>query len=229
MTTFELWSAIERGEVAAWMRVWREGLECWTPLGELPELQWAVANANRMAAKTAIAPAPSLETATPEPTPESPLSEPLPPQAITPEPIAPVAKQTTKDTARAVSRLSRGAVPESEPAPVSEARPKVPASRWVLAGSAVASLAIAAALLHATLPSARSTDPRSVSAAELPKVTQPADPPAGAHPSPPSPLPETSPEAETALAEPQAPSGPPAARREDRGQRRMSRSGRRAR
>jgi hypothetical protein len=43
MTTFELWEALERGHVLAWMRVWREGMECWTPVGEISEFAWAIA------------------------------------------------------------------------------------------------------------------------------------------------------------------------------------------
>ena len=43
MTTFELWEALERGEVLAWMRVWREGMECWTPVGEIADFAWALA------------------------------------------------------------------------------------------------------------------------------------------------------------------------------------------
>lgn len=44
MTTFELWEALERGQVLAWMRVWREGMECWTPVGEIAEFAWAIAS-----------------------------------------------------------------------------------------------------------------------------------------------------------------------------------------
>jgi hypothetical protein len=43
LTTFELWEALERGHVLAWMRVWREGMECWTPIGEIAEFTWALA------------------------------------------------------------------------------------------------------------------------------------------------------------------------------------------
>jgi hypothetical protein len=43
MTTFELWEALERGQVLTWMRVWREGMECWTPVGEIAEFAWAIA------------------------------------------------------------------------------------------------------------------------------------------------------------------------------------------
>jgi hypothetical protein len=44
LTTFELWEALERGKVLASMRVWREGLECWTPVGEIAEFSWAAAS-----------------------------------------------------------------------------------------------------------------------------------------------------------------------------------------
>ena len=43
MSTFDLWEALERGQVLAWMRVWREGMECWTPVGEIPDFAWAIA------------------------------------------------------------------------------------------------------------------------------------------------------------------------------------------
>jgi hypothetical protein len=46
MSTFELWEALERGQVLASMRVWREGLECWTPVGEISDFACAVAAAS---------------------------------------------------------------------------------------------------------------------------------------------------------------------------------------
>jgi hypothetical protein len=42
MTTFELWAGIEQGRVSPEVRVWREGLECWTRVDHLPELGWAL-------------------------------------------------------------------------------------------------------------------------------------------------------------------------------------------
>jgi hypothetical protein len=45
MTTFELWTSVERGDVPAETRVWREGMECWTSIGRLPEFSWAVPGA----------------------------------------------------------------------------------------------------------------------------------------------------------------------------------------
>jgi hypothetical protein len=38
MCTSDLTAAIERGDVTQVMRVWRMGLEAWTPVHELPEL-----------------------------------------------------------------------------------------------------------------------------------------------------------------------------------------------
>jgi hypothetical protein len=38
MESSELCAAIDRGEVTPTMRVWREGLPCWTPVEDLPEL-----------------------------------------------------------------------------------------------------------------------------------------------------------------------------------------------
>jgi hypothetical protein len=55
MTTFELWEALERGQVVASMRVWREGLECWTPVGEIPDFSWAVASTPEPPTDTPVA------------------------------------------------------------------------------------------------------------------------------------------------------------------------------
>lgn len=38
MDDAELWDALDRGEVSREMRVWRSGLEGWTPVEDLPEL-----------------------------------------------------------------------------------------------------------------------------------------------------------------------------------------------
>jgi GYF domain 2 len=42
MTTFELWLAIASGQIPADVRVWREGLECWTEVERVPELACAL-------------------------------------------------------------------------------------------------------------------------------------------------------------------------------------------
>lgn len=41
MTTFELWLAVAKGEVGPLSRVWREGMDGWRRLGQLPELACA--------------------------------------------------------------------------------------------------------------------------------------------------------------------------------------------
>ncbi len=41
-STFALWTAIERGEVGGNMLVWREGMECWTPVNRVGELAYAI-------------------------------------------------------------------------------------------------------------------------------------------------------------------------------------------
>jgi hypothetical protein len=43
MSLVELWIAITQGEVAPDARVWREGMECWTRVDAMPELQCALA------------------------------------------------------------------------------------------------------------------------------------------------------------------------------------------
>ena len=42
LSTFDAWSAIARGQVRGVTFAWREGLECWTPVEELPELACAL-------------------------------------------------------------------------------------------------------------------------------------------------------------------------------------------
>lgn len=42
MTTFELWLAIASGQVERDVRVWREGLECWTEVEQVPDLACAL-------------------------------------------------------------------------------------------------------------------------------------------------------------------------------------------
>jgi hypothetical protein len=76
MTTFELWEALERGEVLAWMRVWREGMECWTPVGEIADFAWALASV------PTPAPAPLPEPELPADAHTGPLSTPT----VTPDP-----------------------------------------------------------------------------------------------------------------------------------------------
>jgi hypothetical protein len=42
MSTVTLWRALELGELPHSTRVWREGLECWTPAGEVKALGWTI-------------------------------------------------------------------------------------------------------------------------------------------------------------------------------------------
>jgi hypothetical protein len=92
LSTFDLWEALERGQVLAWMRVWREGMECWTPVGEIPEFAWAIAGTPRPPAEPEALPEPDppaeartgplhAPTVTVEPPPESavrPIAAPVP-------------------------------------------------------------------------------------------------------------------------------------------------------
>lgn len=126
MSTFELWAAIERAEVAPWMRVWREGMECWTAAGELIELSWAVAGT----------PQTSVEA----------TSGPLPPPL---EPPCEAPRQISGAPALAPPPPSPQPPPRA-PATTPLHRPIPPrAGRWVAAGSLVAATAIAAAFFVA--------------------------------------------------------------------------------
>lgn len=42
MSTVALWRALELGELPHSTRVWREGLECWTPAGDVKALGWTI-------------------------------------------------------------------------------------------------------------------------------------------------------------------------------------------
>lgn len=80
LSTFELWEALEGGQVQAWMRVWREGMECWTPVGEIAEFAWALAQTPGLdAAPVAHAPPPA-EPAVTSPPPRA-SEVPAPPQS----------------------------------------------------------------------------------------------------------------------------------------------------
>jgi hypothetical protein len=116
MTTFDLWEALERGEVVAPMRVWREGMECWTPIGDIAEFAWAIAG-----------------TPPPPPEPETLPSSAPPPEAVLtplPFPTDPVAPPP----ASAIRPVT------------SPARRKLPDARWLALGSAVALAAVLSAI-----------------------------------------------------------------------------------
>ena len=59
-TTFDLWKAIEKGEVRGSMLVWREGMECWTAVEHVGELVCALERAPSQVP-------PLVPEATPEP------------------------------------------------------------------------------------------------------------------------------------------------------------------
>lgn len=258
MTTFELWEAIEHGDVAPRMRVWREGLECWTAVGDLPELQWAVASAPAPVGAEVAAPAAAraandgaapaaLEAARPEPALEALTPQP----ALTPAPeaSAPVTRRPLSEApARAVSRQrSRGSLAEpldeATPTPTTTMAPPLRqprrGGRWVFAGSAVASVAIAFALLGTATPPASPAPepPAAARAARLGAASVRGDAPMGDPPA--SPLPGSSELASTRLPRDEAldaasltdpfaaPPVRPAGHREERGQRRQPRGGRR--
>ncbi|UQA61498.1 DUF4339 domain-containing protein [Polyangium aurulentum] len=44
LTTFDLWMALARGELSRKTRVWRDGMDAWTPVEDIPELALAVAD-----------------------------------------------------------------------------------------------------------------------------------------------------------------------------------------
>lgn len=209
MTTFELWAALEDRAVLPSARVWREGMECWTPVRDLPELRWASANdvpASKVAPKQPD-PTPTASPPAIEETP-APAEPTLTQQAATPAPPPDAPRDLP---ARAISR------PTSRPS-VAPASPRFASSgaRWLFAGSVVAALAIGLALLRAP----------SAAPIEEPHASVAAPLQAAVSPIPVSPGGARTPEvvADPPAAEPQT----PAVRREERGQRRLPRGGRRA-
>jgi hypothetical protein len=271
MSTFELWGALERADVAPWMRVWREGMECWTPAGELMELSWASAGT----------PQPAVESETLE---VEATTGPVPMLAESPAPreVSRVPKEGSREVWRAsregsrdASRASaqreaspevprapregslapapapvqRGASPEGSRAPA-PSHVQQRAARWVGAGSLVAAVAIAAAFFVAAGGGAEAPAERASvgSLAEAPapvraSVGSLAEAPAeraslGSLAEAPAPLRAHRAAGLSAptstLTEPTEPTvddpprPEPAARREERGQRRLPRGGGRA-
>jgi hypothetical protein len=191
MSTFDLWSAIERADVAPWMRVWREGLECWTPVQDLPELHWATHAGALASLDDSPYAAAAPELLPPERTPANEAREEARPGRTLPGLAAPEPRDSIATPAPTVAA----------PAPVAEA---TRAARWLAAGSTVAALSIGAALLHLAGPLSLAA-PAVAPAAAAPAL---AAPPA---------------------AEPTEPTEiRPPAHREERGQRRLPRGGRRA-
>jgi len=103
MSTIGLWTALETGALPPETRVWREGMECWTPACQVRELRWTLSRPN-----------PLVE----EPTaPGEPGAADLVSVALTPAEIGAVAQRT-----------AAGAAPVSEPPPAStrERRSELP-------------------------------------------------------------------------------------------------------
>ncbi|WP_437952122.1 hypothetical protein WME98_16250 [Sorangium sp. So ce296] len=80
MSTVALWRALELGELPHSTRVWREGLECWTPAGDVKALGWTVSQPPPRDE------APALSAAGEGPESTGPLSF-----ALTPDHLRPVA------------------------------------------------------------------------------------------------------------------------------------------
>ena len=141
-TTFDLWAAIEQGEIGGSMLVWREGMECWTPVARVGELSCALE-----AAPLAFEQSPEPAEATTNPEVRRPPIE------------AEAEAEAEADPPRISSRRQ---------VPVRAAN--AGGGKWVALGSAVAASAIAAAMLTTFLaqPAAsESTRTREVVAASV--------------------------------------------------------------
>jgi hypothetical protein len=151
MDTFELWAALDRGDVRSEMRVWREGMECWTPIGRVPELALALSSAS---------------SRTPEPVAfdaawDGPLSSKVPITLLPPDlrdfepPFTPPRDEPRPRLETLVSgpqqsgweRISEKILPPPT-------RKRASAHFWVALGSAVAATAITAAVISAEPPRA---------------------------------------------------------------------------
>lgn len=149
-STFALWTAIERGEVGGNMLVWREGMECWTPVNRVGELAYAIAPVRP------TVPEPSLEDtleASPEASPEA-------------------AEATTNpELRRRFPVASPPRIASRRQVPVRGGGP------WIALGSAVAVSAISAAALTTFLaprPVPESSGARGRAAAPVIHVMEPA-------------------------------------------------------
>jgi hypothetical protein len=153
MDTFELWAAIDRGDVNSAMRVWREGMECWTPIKQLPELAVALTTASSRTPEpiTLQMPpkAPAFPILLPAPMPAPQLDEVRPPMNTL------ISGPRTSGWERLSQRIL--------PAP---SRGRARTQAWVALGSAMAATAITAALISTASPRASiSPDARAASAA----------------------------------------------------------------
>lgn len=233
MDTFELWAAIDRGDVSASMRVWREGMECWTPVGQVSELALALNTASSRTPEPvtlhAVPSAPSF--------PELPAAPP-PSDEVRP----PLSTLVSGPRTSGWERLSQKILP-----PPSRSRAR--AHFWVAFGSAVSATAITAAVISAEPPRATSSFSESAAAApqsapslgaaaapqSAPSLgaavppSAPAPEPQAAEPEPPAAVAAPPPAATAATAPaPRASAlraAPPRPRYDERGQHRLRRSG----
>jgi hypothetical protein len=249
MTTFELWSAIERSEVAAWMRVWREGMECWTPVQEVTELRWALENAAPVpmpeapAAEHALTPAESTAEAKTIATVAA--KSVAAPSATVPEVAeAPASRASEVTRERSRSRVSFVEPPlESTPAPmvtrpIAAAPEREWGGRWLAAGTAVAAIAILGAVLRVSdhrAPPVLAPRPGAPAAGETPAAVVPAAEPRPVEAKPATvrasmtqPVAASAPQGDGAVLADQPDPPRPVVHREERGQRRLPRGGRRA-
>jgi hypothetical protein len=146
METFELWTAIDRGEVLRWMRVWREGMECWTPVGEVSELALAFQTPPSSSSRTPepIILPPPLESLAPGEAPT--LSRPQHP-SLPDEGRPPADTLVSGQRQPSLEQISHTFLP----APIFR---RAGAHFWAALGSAVAATVISAAIISAEPPRA---------------------------------------------------------------------------
>jgi hypothetical protein len=156
MSTFDLWTAIERGEVSSELRVWREGMECWTPIERVPSLAVALVGLAPL-----TTPTPSPATATTGPTPdvhsEPRVGRPVPAPLLASAPPPP--RRDGRSRPRSLARTLLD-----------------PGTLWMALGSGVAAGAITAALMvtHRAAPAPQTNAPTAMVAAALPAPPRPA-------------------------------------------------------
>ena len=173
-STFALWTAIETGEVGGNMLVWREGMECWTPVNRVGELAYAIEPAR-----------PTVPEENPAARIEARLEAP-------PEPPEPAEATTNPEV--------RPRPPVAEPRRIASRRPVFPArsggGKWVALGSAIAVCAMATAALTNLLADPPAPESRGRAAAPvIPGVERAALSPDAPEPPAAEPVPAASPPA----------------------------------
>lgn len=171
MTTFELWNAIERGDVTVRARVWREGLECWTPVDRLPELSLAVARSpspSEVRLSGPRAEAPSLRAERISLPPESsPRSQDLPTLPAAPKALAsdPRVEQAARMEQSAQSERRARVEPRDSVSPAVRRWGSFRArgGHWIALGASVGALSTAIALARTSPaePPGRAVDAQS--------------------------------------------------------------------